>query len=206
MIEPNFYDDPRRGFFNDLAARWDDEEPSAETMVAGLAGRAELLNLQPGQDLLEVGCGTGKTSAWLAAQVAPGKVTAVDFAAEMIARAQAKDIAAEFACVDVCSESLGEECYDVILCFHCFPHFRDQPAAMRNLAAALRPGGRFIVMHLAGSEHINSFHAGLDGPVCSDHLPQGQQWDGLLDAVGLAERTHIDREDLFFLEAVKSSI
>jgi ubiquinone/menaquinone biosynthesis C-methylase UbiE len=202
MIDDNSHDDPRRGFFNELAAGWDDEEPSAETMVAGLAARAELLNLQPGQDLLEVGCGTGKTTAWLAEQVAPGAVTAVDFASEMIARAEAKTIPATFACLDVCSEPLGEDRYDVILCFHCFPHFRDQPAAMRNFAAALRPGGRLIVMHLAGSEHINSFHAGLEGPVCSDHLPQGPQWAELLSPVGLAERTHIDREDLFFLDAV----
>ena len=195
------FTDPRIAYFDGLAARWDDEEPSAATMTARLADHADLLGLTPGEALLEVGCGTGKTTAWLAARVAPGRVTAVDFAPEMIARAAAKGIDAEFRCLDVCADDLGTGQYDVILCFHSFPHFRDQPAALRRVARALRPGGRLIVMHLAGSEPLNRFHAGVDGPVSVDVLPGAEAWDPLLARAGLVQRTLIDREDLFFLDA-----
>jgi ubiquinone/menaquinone biosynthesis C-methylase UbiE len=195
-------DDPRIGFFDDLAAGWDEEEPSAQEMTARLSEQADLLALQAGQSLLEVGCGTGKTTAWLAERVAPGCVTAVDFAPEMIAKAVAKHIDADFACVDVCSDDLGEAQYDVILCFHSFPHFRDQAAALKNFTKALKPGGRLIVMHLAGSDHINHFHASVEGVVRHDVLPVGEEWPPLLTQAGLRQTKLIDREDLFFLEAV----
>jgi len=195
--------DRRIAFFDALAAQWDEEEPSSQSMTDRLSQHADLLDLRAGQALLEVGCGTGKTTAWLAARVAPGRVTAIDFAPEMVARACRKGINADFVCLDVCSDRLESDRYDVILCFHSFPHFRDQSAALRNIAQALAPGGRLIVMHLAGSAHINQFHAGVDGPVSQDVLPTGDDWKPLLAAAGLAPVTHVDNQDLFFLDAVR---
>jgi len=121
----------------------------------------------------------------------------------MLAVAQAKGIDADFACLDVCYDRLGSACYDVVLCLHSFPHFRNQPAALKNFAAALKPGGRLLVMHFAGSTQINEFHAGVDGPVRDDLLPQGHDWHALLAQAGLKQVQLIDREDLFFLEAAR---
>ncbi len=195
--------DPRIAHFDAMAAGWDDEPPSAEEMTAGMAEQAELLALTPGQNLLEVGCGTGKTTGWLSRQVAPGRVTAVDFSEQMIRQAEEKGIDAEFACLDVCGEELRRNRYDVVLCFHSFPHFRDQPRALRNMAAALKPDGRLIVMHLSGSAQLNDFHAGLDGPVRGDVLPAGDAWAPLLAGAGLRHKRLIDLENLFFLDAVR---
>ena len=106
--------DPRIGHFDALAADWDTKGRSGGEMVAFLRKHADLLGLVLGQNLLEVGCGTGKTTAWLAAQVAPGgRTTAVDFSSEMIQRARQKGIDAEFRCADACSDELGRGCYDV---------------------------------------------------------------------------------------------
>ena len=196
------FSDPRIAFFDALAANWDNKEPTSQAMTAKLRQHVDLLALEPGHMLLEVGCGTGKTTGWLATQVVPGRVTAIDFAPEMIARARDKGIDADFARMDVCHDGLGCEEYDAILCFHSFPHFRDQPGALRNFARALKPAGRLIVMHLVGSAHINHFHAGIDGPVRGDLLPVGDQWPALLGAAGLEQAKLIDGEDLFFLEAV----
>ncbi len=194
--------DPRIVFFDNLAENWDNEEPSSETMTACLNQHSSLLDIKSGDDLLEVGCGTGKTTSWLAQKVSPGTVTAVDFSPAMIAQAQQKNIDAEFLCLDVCSEELGSKSFDAILCFHCFPHFRNQAAALQNLVRSLKPSGRLIVMHIAGSKKINGFHANLDGPVHHDILPEGDDWILLLGQVGLDRIRLIDREDLFFLEAV----
>ncbi len=193
--------DPRIGFFDALAAEWDWQEPTSRTAVQRLCEHADLLALEAGQDLLEVGCGTGKTTAWLAAQVAPGRVTAVDFAPEMIARAQAKGIDARFCCLDVCQQDLGRHRFDVVLCLHSFPHFRDPGAALCNFSRALRPGGRVIVMHLASSARINRFHSGVAGPVRDDRLPAGDDWPVLLAQAGLRCLRQIDRDELFFLDA-----
>jgi ubiquinone/menaquinone biosynthesis C-methylase UbiE len=193
--------DPRIEFFGDLAPRWDEVGQNPSATVTRLAELSSLLDLQPGTDLLEVGCGTGQITGWLAEQVAPGKVVAVDFAEAMLDQARCKQLVAEFRCADVCRDDLGTQCFDTILCFHSFPHFRNKPAAVRNLARALRSSGRLIVMHLAGSREINAFHDQVGGAVHGDHLPSLDDWQTLLATVGLEIQQHVDRSDLFFLTA-----
>jgi len=197
--------DPRVEFFNRLAENWDNEEPSTQTMAMRLDWHRELLDLKPGQSLLEVGCGTGKTTEWFARAVAPGKVTAVDFSPAMISLARAKNIGADFKCVDICGDMPPDGPYDVVMCFHSFPHFRDQPGALRNLRSCLKPDGRLIVMHLASSAHINGFHSGVGGAIGGDLLPGNDDWPAMLQGAGLGLVELIDRADLFFMEGRPSS-
>jgi ubiquinone/menaquinone biosynthesis C-methylase UbiE len=194
--------DPRIEFFGQLAERWDEVGQNPSATVARLAELSSLLDLRPGTDLLEVGCGTGQITGWLAEQVAPGKVVAVDFSEAMLQQARRKHVAAEFRCADACHDDLGTQCFDVVLCFHSFPHFRDQSAAVTNLARALRASGRLIVMHLAGSHAINTFHDHVGGAVAGDHLPSLGIWQTLLASAGLEVRQHEDCDGLFMLVAV----
>lgn len=194
--------DPRIAFFDEHAQTWDTDGPDAIAALNRMAESEDILRLEPGTDLLEVGCGTGQLTQWLADHVRPGCVTAIDFSQAMLAKARAKEIDAAFRKADVCCDDLGSELFDVVFCFHCFPHFRDQQAALRNLTRTLRPTGRFIVMHLAGSEQINAFHSNVSGPVSDDLLPDASQWDALLEPVNLRKTLLVDKEDLFFLDAV----
>jgi len=195
--------DARAGYFAELAPRWDTGGQDPAATVDRLAQLRDLLGLEHGIDLLEVGCGTGQITGWLADQVAPGRVVAVDFAEAMLECARRKVTTAEFRFADVCSTDLGERCFDVALCFHSFPHFRDQGAAAINLARALRPGGRLLVMHLASRAEINAFHDQVGGAVSGDHLPAPTEWETLLPQAGLRLTDYQDREGLFFLAAVK---
>ena len=197
--------DPRIDFFENLAKHWDRDGQSPDETVERVGQLADLLSLVPGQTILEVGCGTGQLTGWLAEQVAPGRVVAIDFAPAMVAQAQAKGIPAEFRIADVCQEAPGLRCYDLALCFHSFPHFRDRHAALLNLGRALKPGGRLLVMHLCGSAAINAFHTGVGGAVAGDHLPDAAEWPPLLDAAGLKLVSLTDRDDLFLMEAVTES-
>jgi demethylmenaquinone methyltransferase/2-methoxy-6-polyprenyl-1,4-benzoquinol methylase len=196
--------DPRIAFFDKLAVEWDDGEQDPAETVARLEALEDLLYLESGQRLLEVGCGTGQITGWLVEQVHPAEVVAVDFSDAMLTQAKAKGVEAEFRRADVCSDSLGEGCFDVILCFHSFPHFRDQAAALANLARALAPGGRFLVTHLNSAADVNAFHDQVGGEVAGDHLPEADAWDPLLSAAGLVRQKLIDRQGLFFLEARKA--
>jgi ubiquinone/menaquinone biosynthesis C-methylase UbiE len=195
-------EDPRIAYFDELAPRWDTQGPSAKEMIQTLQNHADLIDLRNGQDLLEVGCGTGKTTGYLVGQVAPGRVTAIDFSPEMIRLAKAKGFDADLRVLDVCSQALPEASYDVAMCYHVFPHFRDRRGALENLARSLRPGGRLIVLHTRGSSRINAFHAELEGPVRGDALPVGAAaWRELLCRAGLGFLDLQDEEDLFFVEA-----
>lgn len=56
-------------------------------------------------------------------------------------------------------------------------------------------------MHLAGSRHINGFHANLEWPLNTDMLCELEQWPVLLGNAGLECTEFFDRDDLFFLSA-----
>ena len=194
--------DPRIDFFNKLADEWDVSGQNREKMLEGLERRAGLLGLRSGESVLEIGCGTGQLTGWLAERDRLGRVVAIDFSPEMLRVAQSKNIPATFRLADVCRDDLGHAEFDLALCFHSFPHFRDQPAALQNLSRCLKPGGRLIVMHLNSRHEINSFHHGVGGSVAHDFLPDDHCWKDWLDAAGFRQREVSDGEDGFFLRAV----
>jgi len=197
--------DRRIAFFDHHAATWDGEH-DAGPAIRRMETLQDKIALAPGCNVLEVGCGTGALTGWLAEAVRPGQVTGIDFAPGMISQATAKGLRATFRCLDVCTDDLGEARYDVALCFHSFPHFRDPAAALRNLARSLKPSGRLAVIHLRGSQQINAFHASVGGAVCGDRLPRGKQWDALLAQAGLARRTLDDDDGGFFLLARRAAV
>jgi len=193
--------DPRIAFFDRLAPVWDTECSRPEAILSRLEALDGEVGLAPGLDLLEIGCGTGLVSGWLAGRVHPGRLVAADFSAAMLDQARQRGHAADYRQLDICAEGPVPERFDVILCFNAFPHFRDQPAALRQIHRSLKPGGCLTILHLAGSAQINAFHAGLREPVCHDRLPAADEWPGLLRAAGLELSRFTDREDLFLLQA-----
>jgi len=195
--------DPRIEFFDSQASHWDDDIAEIERTLRRLDELLDLLRLRKGQDVLEVGCGTGQITGWLSSVVAPGEVVAIDFSQKMLSRAREKGIKAKFVHLDICCDK-PEGVFDVALCFHSFPHFRDKESALKNISAALKRAGFLIVLHLASSEQINSFHKSVGDAVGEDFLPQQDDWDRLLSVAGLELDTYIDKDDLFFLRAVKN--
>lgn len=195
--------DPRIRFFDQHAPTWDQNGPPIDKTLARLERLRPMLPLAHGQELLEVGCGTGAVTGWLARAIDPGRVTAIDFAPEMIERARTRGLAADFRCADVCSDALGFERYDIAWCMHSFPHFRDGAAALRNLYSALMSEGELIVLHLDSWEKINSFHAQVGGPIAHDVLPDPQTWNQMLAVAGFEICELTEGADLFLLRARK---
>jgi len=196
--------DPRVAFFDQLAPVWDRDCSKPAATLERLQSLKGELGLQPGWDVLELGCGTGQITGWLAGQVHPGRVVGADFSPAMLAEARRRGLDAEFRELDICAEAPATAEFDAALCCNAFPHFRNQAAALRQIARCLRPAGGLTVLHLTGSAQINAFHAGLREPVCRDFLPFGQAWPDLLRDAGLELTRLTDREDLFLLQARRS--
>ncbi|MBL8548715.1 MAG: methyltransferase domain-containing protein [Hyphomonadaceae bacterium] len=88
--------------------------------------------------MIEVGCGAG----WLCSDLTPfGALTATDFCAEVLERAQARLPQVNFVAGDFMELDFGEAQYDVVICLEVLAHVADQPAFMARLARLLRPGG-----------------------------------------------------------------
>jgi SAM-dependent methyltransferase len=193
--------DPRLAFFDRHAPTWDQTGPDPAATLRRLRELDGRLGLQAGLDLLEVGCGTGQITGWLADKVRPGRVTAVDFSPAMLAQARTRGVDAELVLLDICGEETVPRQFDVVLCFHSFPHFRDPAAALRQIGRHLKPGGQLLVVHLVGSAQLNAFHHRVGGPVAHDHLPPASAWPALLHPAGLQLTEAVDRDDLFVVRS-----
>jgi SAM-dependent methyltransferase len=140
----------QREYWNKIAGpRWVELEGAVERRVAGvndlLLARAAPA---PGENVLEIGCGTGATTLPLAAAVGPrGRVVAADISEPMLGAARrriAESGAGNVALVlaDAQSHSFAEAAFDLVISRFGVMFFADPEAAFRNLLRAARPGGR----------------------------------------------------------------
>lgn len=108
----------------------------------------DVLALRPGENVLDVACGTGVTTRMAREKVAPGgTVTGLDVNASMIAKA--KDLAAgqdiEWLEREASDSGLGSGTIDVVMSQHGYHYFPDKPAALAEFQRVLTPGGRMGV-------------------------------------------------------------
>jgi ubiquinone/menaquinone biosynthesis C-methylase UbiE len=110
----------------------------AETLMA-------VLQLQPGERVLDVACGTGVTTRHAKEKVGPdGHVDGLDINPAMLARAAelADGLGIGWIACDVTDSRLPSGHYDVILSQHGYHYFPDKPAALEEFRRLLVPGGR----------------------------------------------------------------
>ncbi len=105
-----------------------------------------LPHLQPGQRLLDVGCGPGTITADLAAVVAPGGVVAIDAAIGILDEARAAAAArgvdnVVFEQADVFALPYPDSSFDVVHAHQVLQHLPDPVAALREMRRVCRPGG-----------------------------------------------------------------
>lgn len=190
-----------RDFFNRQAAGWDRHE--TEKDARRLERMVARLGLGRGWTVLDVGTGTGVLIPYLAAAVGTsGSIAAVDIAEQMLVRASSRAIAAGAGvlCADVHSIPLASGTVDAAVCYSCFPHFQDKPAALRELFRVLRPGGWLRICHTSGRKAINERHAHRRG-VMHDMLPGEPKMKAMLADAGFRGVTIEDRDDSYLATA-----
>lgn len=106
--------------------------------------------------ILEIGCGTGKNTGFLA-QIGQ-KVRAVDFSQGMIEKAKQK-VRAEnvrFAILDIMQRwELGAQSFDLIVCNLVLEHIQNLDFVFSEAARTLRRNGRFFVNELHPSKQYD---------------------------------------------------
>lgn len=187
----------------DMAAAWDGPEGAHWAEHADRyeqAGTAQLVRLldaaaiESDSAVLDVGCGTGRSTREAAGRASSGTVLGVDLSSQMLELARAR--AAQeglgnvtFEQVDAQVHAFAPEAHDVVLsCFGAM-FFADPKAAFTNLAGTVRPSGRLALLtwrEMARNEWLlamrNALAAGRDLPQPPVSLP---------GPFGLADEDHV---------------
>jgi 2-polyprenyl-3-methyl-5-hydroxy-6-metoxy-1,4-benzoquinol methylase len=100
--------------------------------------------VRPGARTLEVGCGNGSISAWLAKRVSPGgKAVAFDLDLSLI-QAHAPNL--ELREGDIVADPVEPGSFDLVTARAVLHHVADPEAAIKNLVASVRPGGALLLI------------------------------------------------------------
>jgi ubiquinone/menaquinone biosynthesis C-methylase UbiE len=168
--------------------------PVAEDLIAAA-------DLQPGQNVLDVACGTGVVARLAARAVAPsGKVTGLDVNPGMLAVAQKeapRDIWIEWREASAESMPSQDGAFDVVLCQMGLQFVSNKLGALREMQRVLAPGGRvlisvpgptpplFAIMADCLARHIGPEAASFAQVVFS--LNDGDELAGLLKSAGFRD-------------------
>ena len=132
---------------------------------------ATLAQLQPGDQVLDVGCGTGTLALEVQRRVgSAGRVVGIDPGTEQIARARAKaarrDVPIAFQIGVIEQLAFPDQTFDVVLSTLMMHHL---PASLKaqglaEIARVLKPGGRLIIADFTRKQEraglAARFHAG----------------------------------------------
>jgi SAM-dependent methyltransferase len=142
---------------------WDGEHGAywaehADTYEAAVARYQPVLlaaiGAQPGERLLDVGCGSGGLALDVASGTPGVSAVGVDLSQAQldVARARVGDLPAEFVHADAQVHDFGEAAFDVVASRTGTMFFSDSAMAFGNLARATRSGGRLVILVWRGIE------------------------------------------------------
>lgn len=132
---------------------------------------ANLARIEPGEQVLDVGCGTGTLAMEVQRRVgSTGRVAGIDPSAEQIARARAKaarrHVPIEFQVGVIERLAFPDQTFDVVLSTLMMHHLHDdlKRQGLAEIARVLKPGGRLVIADFKRKQEragqAARFHAG----------------------------------------------
>jgi trans-aconitate 2-methyltransferase len=93
--------------------------------------------------ILDLGCGDGELTAYIASQVPRGSIIGIDCAPEMISYAKETYKLPNLTFVEQFAEYITySNRFDIVFSFFCLQWVKKQPEAFNKIALALKPGGK----------------------------------------------------------------
>ena len=113
------------------------------------------LEIDPFDNVLDVGCGTGPVIELLATKYPEKHFVGLDITPAMIEVARSKGLPnAEFVVGDAESLPFGDGGFDAVLCSNSFHHYPNPGAFLREAHRVLRPGGKLILRDYTSNDVV----------------------------------------------------
>ncbi len=153
-------DDGRRRYVREMFARIAPRYDLLNTLLSlALHHRwrqrvVQMLELKPTARVLDVCTGTGDLAIQIARHLGPaGEVVALDFCEPMLQRARLKTQRQglnhiRYVLADALQLPFADQCFDAVTIAFGLRNLIDKPAAFREMARVLKPGGRVAVLEL----------------------------------------------------------
>lgn len=154
---------------------------------------SERLRSMPGAAVLDLGCGGGHVS--FAAAAVGTRVTAYDLSPEMLAAVAAEAARRNLSGIETrqgAAEALpfADAAFDAVVTRYSAHHWRDVPAALREVRRVLRPGGLFLVCDIVAPEeplldtHLQAVELLRDPSHVRDY--RVSEWRAMFSAIELS--------------------
>jgi ubiquinone/menaquinone biosynthesis C-methylase UbiE len=122
----------------------------------------EALDIRPGNDVLDLGCGPGQAAAQMVSLASPGRVYGIDQSATMIATARRTYRDAEFRQASFDALPFADGSFDRILASNVMYFWHDTAMVLAEIRRVLRQGGKLAIYLTSGEtmRHWRIAHAG----------------------------------------------
>ncbi|HEV7257258.1 MAG TPA: cyclopropane-fatty-acyl-phospholipid synthase family protein [Bosea sp. (in: a-proteobacteria)] len=186
---------PRRKYSCCYYANPGDSLATAENVALALS--AEHAELTDGQDILELGCGWGSLSLWMAAQYPNSRIVSVSNSASQRAFIEAQAAREGLGNLRVITADMNDfatsERFDRVVSVEMFEHMANWRALLARIKGWLNPDGRLFIHVFAHAQGCYRFDVADTEDWIAQHFFTG----GLMPSAALAHQF----PDLFTVEA-----
>ena len=164
----------------------------ADALLALNAAMADRVALQPGEQVLDAGCGVGGTAFWLTERH-DADVLGINMVADHVDRARRYTLERglgdrpRFRVADFCATGLPDASFDVVWATESACHAPDKQAFVDEVWRVLRPGGRLVMAEYvvfddqAPSDAVSRWESAWEM-----HLATRSEWLAAFDRAGLS--------------------
>lgn len=168
-------------------------EPWADVLV-------DLADVRPGEQVLDLACGTGVVARAAVQRVVPGgRVTGLDVNDDMLALARrtadgtgASDVI-EWRRASAVDTGLPDACFDVAFCQQGLQFFPDRAAALGEMRRVLVPGGRAVIAAWCAADDGDAGYRAI-AAASRRHVPDNPGLASFIEAIfALSDDADLER-------------
>ncbi|PVX23068.1 MAG: hypothetical protein CW691_11670 [Candidatus Bathyarchaeum sp.] len=193
-------------YFDNAADTWD-EKFHTPSLCSFLETLVPQFGLKSGQNILDVGTGTGVLIPYILKEVGPsGSVTAIDYSEKMVQVCQTKHSHNPNVTIKVGNieePPFPAETFDAVICFGMFPHLDHKQEALQNINYMLKSGSKLVIAHALSSEELKAHHKKVSRQVAHSMLPKNDQMTQLLQQTGFTKISIKDEPGCYLCFAYK---